>query len=88
MAQLLALVLNIKYINTITGLGTFFLRNKILKYFVFFLYKISLKKSSRIFFHNSYDLQIFINQNISKKNNSKVIPGSGVNINEFYFKRR
>ena len=43
-------ILNIKYINCITGLGTVFINEGITKYFASFLYKIALKKSSQVIF--------------------------------------
>ena len=34
-------------------------------------------------FHNDSDRNTFISKNITSKQNSKVIPGSGVDINNF-----
>ncbi len=76
-----------KYINNITGLGSIFLKkNKVLKIFFNFLYKISLSRSKYIFFQNNDDYNYFINNKLCKKDISKVIPGSGINTNikKFY----
>ena len=45
------------------------------------LFKLSLFKSQKIFFHNKYDLSIFLRSNIVKKKQAEIISGSGVNIN-------
>ena len=79
-------ILKIKYINTVTGLGTFFLRSSIFKNLVFFLYRFAFLKSSTVFFHNNDDLSIFKNRRIVK-NNGLVIPGSGVNLIDFNFNK-
>ena len=76
-----------KYINNITGLGSIFLKkNRGIKLFFNFLYKISLSKSKQVFFQNNDDYNYFISNKLCNKNISKVIPGSGININiqKFY----
>ena len=73
--------LNINYVNNITGLGTTFLGNKVIKKIISLLYFIALRKSKMIFFQNKDDYKLFYEQKILNKNNfSKVIPGSGIEI--------
>ncbi len=76
--SLISRVLKIKNINTITGLGNTFINKNIFNNIIFFIYKKSIQKSYYNFFHNDYDLKLFIN----KKNiqNYKVVNGSGINL--------
>ena len=78
-------IFNIRVINTITGLGTTFIEKKWYTKIVEFLYKISIRKNIFNFFHNKYDRNYFIDKKILLKNNSKVIPGSGVNLTKFKY---
>ena len=83
--SIIASILNIKYINTITGLGTLALRSYFSRKLIFFLYKISFLNSNHIFFQNKYDFQFFFTKNISMYSNISIIPGSGVDLNKFSF---
>jgi glycosyltransferase involved in cell wall biosynthesis len=74
-------LLKIKTINTISGLGSSYINNFFLRKLTFLFYKLSLFKSQKIFFHNKYDLSIFLRSNIVKKKQAEIISGSGVNIN-------
>lgn len=77
--------LKIKTINNITGLGSGFLNSSLLKFFIIFFYKISLRKSKVIFFQNSNDKFFFIKKKIINKNKnlSFLLPGSGIDTNYF-----
>ena len=81
--SLISRVLKIRVINNITGLGTSFLKNKLVRIFTFFLYKFSISNSKLVFFQNSYDQDLFLKNKIVTKKNSEVIPGSGVDIDYF-----
>ena len=83
--SIISSILYIKYINTVTGLGTLALRGFLSKKLVFFLYKISFLKSNHIFFQNIYDYQYFFNKSISLYSNISIVPGSGVDLNKFFF---
>ena len=78
--SLAAQFLNIKTVNNITGLGTSFLNRNYFTLFIVFLFKISLKKSKIVFFHNSSEKKLFIKNLVIKKKQAKIINGSGVNI--------
>lgn len=85
--SLISRFLNIKTINTITGLGRVFIVKKLflLKYLIIFLYRCSLKTSKINFFHNSEDLNFFIKKKISNRENSLIMNGSGVDLDEFKY---
>lgn len=73
----------IPVINNISGLGASFMKDGFFMEFVCYLYKISLKKSSKVFFQNQEDLNFFINNGLILKNICDVIPGSGINLDLF-----
>ena len=75
------------YINNITGIGSTLYGDdgSLLSKFIIFLYKIALKKSSHVFFQNSFNSAYFLGRNICDKNRSSIIPGSGVDLNRFKY---
>lgn len=77
--------LTVPVVNNITGLGSGFLNSNILRICLIFLYKIALKKSKTIFFHNQSDRNYFIQKKIINLKNQKaiVLPGSGINTDYF-----
>lgn len=78
-------ILSIPNINNITGLGSGFSKNSILKFAITTLYKISLKKSKCVFFQNTEDMKTLIDSEIVT-GPAKLIPGSGVNLQEYEMK--
>lgn len=77
-------MLKVPCINNITGLGSGFSGNSTLKLLLSNLYKVGLKKSKCVFFQNTRDMEILISNNIIK-GPYKLIPGSGVNLEEYKF---
>lgn len=75
-------VLKTPFIPNITGLGSAFEKEGLLKKVILLLYRIAFKKSSCIFFQNSEDRKVFLRNRIGIEN-QRVIPGSGVNIDHF-----
>jgi glycosyltransferase involved in cell wall biosynthesis len=73
----------IKTINNITGLGSNFLQKGILQFFIKILYRFSFKFSSKAFFQNDEDKDLFINQKLIKEKKTQLIPGSGVDLEYF-----
>ena len=74
---------NTKSINNISGFGSGFYMNKYLNYIIIKMYKISFHNDTFVFVQNSNDYDFLLNINISNKNNTILIPGSGVDINKF-----
>lgn len=70
-------------INTITGLGTAFISSGFANKVAKFLYKFTFKYSHLVFFQNPDDQQFFRQLKIITKNNTKLIPGSGVDLLKF-----
>ncbi|MCF8019082.1 MAG: glycosyltransferase family 4 protein [Vallitaleaceae bacterium] len=71
-----------KQINNITGTGGTFLKRNFVSEVAKLLYKISIKKSYKVFFQNSGDKDLFVKNNMVKDNYA-MLPGSGVNLNQF-----
>ena len=84
---LIAMISKTPYIATITGLGTAVQKNGWLQKFVTNLYKVSLKKASRVFFQNSDNLKFFQENKIIKDNQIRLVPGSGVNLTHYQYQK-
>jgi len=81
----------IKFYPLITGLGYAFtagntLKRLILKYIMIILYRVGLKYAEKIIFKNKDEKNFFYKLNIIKKNNlTRVVNGTGVDLNAFPF---
>ncbi|MFD1348011.1 glycosyltransferase family 4 protein [Oceanobacillus caeni] len=75
---------NHPYISNITGLGTAVENKGLIQNITLTLYKTGLRKASCVFFQNKTNREFFIKKNIVK-NNSRLIPGSGVNLVQHKF---
>lgn len=84
---ILSLFYKINFSPTITGLGSAY-HNKSLKQLLNFMYKIAFKRSKGIFFENSSNLKVFLDNKIVNKNKAILLAGSGVNLNKFYPMRK
>ncbi len=74
---------NVPYIVNITGgVGTSPEFSGIVHNIALTLYKVSLKKASKIFFQNESNRSYMLSKGIAKDNND-LLPGSGVNIKEY-----
>lgn len=74
---------NIPYAVNITGLGTAFQKNGILRKLVTIMYKIGLKKAKTVFFENIENQQIFIDEKIVKEEQTCLLNGAGVNLEHY-----
>lgn len=70
-----------KYLTNITGLGTAVENKGLIQKITLLLYRIGLKKSRCVFFQNETNQKFFKNKNIVE-NNTRLIPGSGVNLEQ------
>ncbi len=75
---------NIPYIVNITGLGSAFEEDGLLRKLVVFLYKTALKKAECVFFQNKRNCEIFEGFHI-KGQKMRLVPGSGVNLERHAF---
>ncbi len=82
---LMCRMLHVPYAVNITGLGTAFQSENMVKKLVTFLYKIALKKAKVVFFENTGNKQTFLDLNILKEKQTCVLNGAGVNLAEYPF---
>ncbi len=75
--------MHISYVENITGLGTAFQKDGLLKTFVVTLYKMALKKAKVVFFENEENKQIFVSSGIIPEAVTNVLNGAGVNTEQF-----
>ena len=75
----------IPYAANITGLGTAFQKKGLLKSFVSFLYKSSLKKAKVVFFENSGNRDVFVDEGIVSADKTCVLNGAGVNTDYYSY---
>ena len=78
-----ARLLGIRTINNISGLGTAFIRPGLLSRVVSGLYRLALARSSKVFFQNRHDRDLFIRQGLVRTAQAQVIPGSGIDPSHF-----
>lgn len=74
-----------KYAVNITGLGTAFQNDNILRKFIIFLYKMALKKAHVAFFENEGNRNVFIEEKIVDKDRTVRLNGAGVDLEEYSF---
>lgn len=68
-------------IANVTGLGDSLENPGTLQKLTIFLYKFGLRNAKTVFFQNSANRRFCIDRRIVNENKSKLLPGSGVNIN-------
>lgn len=70
-------------LNTITGLGTGFLSGYVLERLVTVLYRLALRSSRRVYFHNRDDRDLFVERRLVRLEQTAVICGSGIDLHKF-----
>lgn len=76
--------LGIPVMNNIAGLGTVFHKDGWLNHLVRGFYKAALFRSSKVFFQNDEDQQMFISGGLVAEAVSERLPGSGVDLSKYY----
>lgn len=75
----------VPYAINITGLGTAFQKNNLLKGIIVFLYRFACSKAKVVFFENQENRDVFVQHKIIPEDQSCVLNGAGVNLKEFSF---
>ena len=73
----------INFITNITGIGTTFQNNSLLKKVIISLYKKALHNCKACFFENEENKKIFLEYGIVNEKQAITVKGAGVNLNEF-----
>ena len=79
-------LLHVPYAANITGLGTAFQNEGMLRKFVTILYRVALKKAKVVFFENAENQQIFLDTGIIHKEQACLLMGAGVDLERFSYK--
>lgn len=72
-----------KYAVNITGLGTAFQKEGILKRIVKVMYKTALKRAKVVFFENAANRDFFVSTCIVREDKTCVLNGAGVNLEQY-----
>lgn len=80
---LISRVSGVDVIPNVAGLGSLFVNKGLLSQLVGLLYKVAFGRSSTVFFQNRDDLGEFITANWVSEGSTKVLPGSGVDLDRF-----
>ena len=78
-------LLKIPYAVNITGLGTAFQTQGVLRKLVTMLYGMALKKAKVVFFENAGNLQTLVEEGIVKKEQTHLLNGAGVNTGHYAY---
>lgn len=78
-------IMRTPYISNITGIGTALVNGGPLRSLVLFLYRAGLKSSACVFFQNGPNRDLFVRERIVAAENTRIIPGSGVNLEQHRF---
>jgi glycosyltransferase involved in cell wall biosynthesis len=73
----------IPFINNVSGLGSVYISGGWLKELLALLYKIALRKSSKIFIQNKDDFELLLQNKIISFKLADILPGSGINLHHF-----
>jgi glycosyltransferase involved in cell wall biosynthesis len=78
-----AALLGIPVINNVCGLGTVFLKDNLVSAIAIFLYKISFRFATKVFFQNPEDQKLFVDKKLVPANAVDILPGSGIDLSRF-----
>lgn len=81
-AGLFCRIMKIDYYPNINGLGTIETMPKLLRAFMYMLYKLVVPYAKTVFFQNAYNMNKLIDMKLTG-NNNVLLPGSGVNLENF-----
>jgi glycosyltransferase involved in cell wall biosynthesis len=75
--------LQIPVVNNVCGLGTVFLKEGLVSSIAKFLYRLSFRYARKVYFQNTDDLNLFINEKLVPESIVDLLPGSGIDLNKF-----
>ncbi|GAB3530905.1 glycosyltransferase family 4 protein [Pontibacter brevis] len=70
-------------INNVSGLGTVFITKDYISSIALRLYKFAFRYPAKVFFQNEDDRKLFLRNNLVQAGITEVLPGSGINLQEF-----
>lgn len=75
--------LGIAALPNVSGLGTAFLHHGLLEQFVTRLYRFGFRRAPAVFFQNAEDRDLFVDRQIVRRDQARLVPGSGVDLAYF-----
>lgn len=75
--------LGIPAIPNVSGLGTAFIRGGPLQRIVTMLYRAGFRRAPAVLFQNAEDRDFFVKQRMVRRDQAKLLPGSGVDLGHF-----
>ncbi|WP_174865993.1 glycosyltransferase family 4 protein [Pectobacterium polaris] len=81
-------IINLPYSNNVSGLGTAFMHDGLRYKLAQYLYGVSNKAALGVFFQNDDDMQLAISKGLANRHKSTLLPGSGVNVDDFSYQRK
>ncbi|MEX3011469.1 glycosyltransferase family 4 protein [Hoeflea sp. TYP-13] len=78
-----ARLLGIAFVPNVTGLGTAFLSDGLLRTVAELLYRVAFRKAPVVFFQNSDDRGMFLQRGLVKEQQARLLPGSGIDLEYF-----
>ena len=81
--SLAAQAVGARVINNVSGLGTAFIKRGPLTRIVSALYRLTFRRSHKVFFQNPDDLQLFVGAGLVAAAKADLLPGSGVDLQHF-----
>lgn len=76
-------IIGIPVISNISGLGTVFLNDRLSSKIARVLYKIALRFPKKVFFQNSEDEDLFVQNKFVDQSKTGLLPGSGIDTEKF-----
>lgn len=76
-------LLGIRAVNTVSGLGTVFLKKGAVSWVAQQLYRTTFRWADQVLFHNPDDHALFVARGLVTAKQAAVVPGSGVNVHHF-----
>jgi len=80
---LAASTLGIPVIANVSGLGTAFIRKGLLQRMVTFLYRLAFRSRTTVFFENPDDRRLFLERQIVRADQTRLLPGTGIDLDRF-----
>lgn len=74
------------YAANITGLGTAIQGGGMLSNVLIKMYRVALNKAKAVFYQNEYNMEFMLKRGVGTKDQSILLPGSGVNITKHSYK--
>lgn len=81
--SLAARLVGVPAFPNVSGLGTAFIRGGALQCLLSVLYRLAFSKAPAVFFQNSEDLELFVERRLVRREQTRLLPGSGVDLQRF-----